>query len=167
MSILLQLTHKFRHTHFVKFIRTHTRTHRISLVPVASSAIKMIRSFLGSSTDSPEGYLLRQRLNKACSSLDLLDLNYALYRCDAEERDDGEGGGAYEVPGAGQLVYCGLQGIMSMMNWVRDNNDLGHPLCDNLRAGDWMAGYMTNRLKLKPETKQVGSWGWKMCPSLS
>ena len=115
----------------------------------------MIRSFLGSSTESPEGYLLRQRLDKACSSLDLLDLNYALYRCDAEEKDDGEGGGVYEVPGAGQLVYCGLQGVMSMMNWVRDNNDLGHPLCDNLRAGDWMAGYMANRLKLKPGTKQV------------
>lgn len=134
----------------------HAHTHRISLVPEANSAIKLIRSYLGSSTESPDGYLLRQRLGKSCSSLDLLDLNYALYRCDAEERDDGQGGGVYEVPGAGKLVYCGLQGILSMMKWVRDNNDLGHPLCDNLRAGDWMAGYLANRLKLRAGTKQVG-----------
>lgn len=50
--------------------------------------------------------------------MDLLDLNYALYRCDQEERDEGQGGGAYEVPGAGRLVYCGLQGIISMIDKV-------------------------------------------------
>ena len=50
--------------------------------------------------------------------MDLLDLNYALYRCNQEEMDDGHGGGTYEVPGAGDLVYCGLQGIMSMITKV-------------------------------------------------
>ena len=89
--------------------------------------------------------------------MDLLDLNYSLYRCDTEERDEGQGGGCYVVPGAGALVYCGLQGIMSMLADIRDNNDLGHPLCDNLRDGDWMAGYAINRLRLKPGTKQVRS----------
>jgi hypothetical protein len=50
--------------------------------------------------------------------MDLLDLNYALYRCDQEERDEGFGGGSYEVPGAGRFVYCGLQGITSMLTKV-------------------------------------------------
>ena len=59
------------------------------------------------------------------------------------------------IPGAGGLVYCGLQGIMSMLKDVRDNNDLGHPLCDNLRAGDWMAGYIVNRLRLRKGTMMV------------
>ncbi len=128
---------------------------RISLVPEANSAIKVIRSFLDASNESPEGYLFRQRVNKAVTSLSLFDLNYALYRCEAEEQDDGQGSGVYEVPGAGKLVYCGLQGIMSMLTRVRDNNDLGHPLCCNLRDGDWMAGYTANRLKLRAGTKQV------------
>ncbi len=59
------------------------------------------------------------------------------------------------VPGAGALVYCGLQGVVSMLASVRDNNDLGHPVCDNLRAGDWLMGYTVNRLRLREGTRQV------------
>ena len=59
------------------------------------------------------------------------------------------------VPGMEGLVYCGLQGIMSLLAGVRDNNDLGHPICDNLRAGDWMIGYTVNRLKLRKGTAKV------------
>ena len=124
-------------------------------MPQACSAVKFIRSFLGRSVESAEGRGLQQRLSDITNQLNLLDLNYTLYRCDAEERDDGHGGGCYVVPGAGALVYCGLQGIMSMLANIRDNNDLGHPLCDNLRDGDWMAGYTVNRLRLRPGTKQV------------
>lgn len=39
---------------------------------------------------------------------------------------------------------------------MRDNNDLGHPICDNLRAGDWMASYTMNRLRLHAGTKKLG-----------
>lgn len=38
---------------------------------------------------------------------------------------------------------------------VRDINDLGHPICDNLRAGDWMAVYTINRLRLYEGTKAM------------
>lgn len=92
---------------------------RVSLVPEADLAVQLICSFLGQSRESAEGCGLRQNLELCCQGLDLLDLNYALYRCDQEERDDGMGGGAYEVPGSGSLVYCGLQGIMSMLAKVR------------------------------------------------
>ena len=105
---------------------------------------------------SQEGKDLRRKLGQVCEQLELLDLNFALYRCDNEERDDGHGGGVYTVPGAGALVYCGFQGILSMLATVRDNNDLGHPICDNLRAGDWMPGYIVDRLQLRPGTKEVG-----------
>ena len=89
----------------------------MSLVPEACQAVRLIRSFLGTS-DSPEGSALRQKVEQCCEGMDLLDLNFALYRCDQEERDDGLGGAAYEVPGAGSFVYCGLQGIMSMLSKV-------------------------------------------------
>ena len=40
------------------------------------------------------------------TSLNLADLNYALYTCSQEE----ESGSVYEIPGFGPFVYCGLQG---------------------------------------------------------
>lgn len=43
-----------------------------------------------------------------------------------------------------------------MLKPIRDTNDLGHPLCDNLRSGDWLPGYTVDRLKLKSSTKGVG-----------
>ena len=44
--------------------------------------------------------------------LSLTDLNHVLYRCDAEERADGNGFGAYDIPGHGPFVYCGIRGRM-------------------------------------------------------
>ena len=60
----------------------HAHTHRVSLVPDACSAIQVIRTFLGGSKISPRGTELLMDLKAACSSLNLFDLNYALYRCD-------------------------------------------------------------------------------------
>ena len=94
-------------------------------------------------------------MDDAVSRLDLLDLNYALYRCDAEERDEGHGGGAYVVEGSGAFVYCGLEGIMSMLTTVRKKNDLGHPICNNLRSGDWLADYTVKRLRHNSGTNKV------------
>ena len=127
----------------------------MELLPEATKSTQVIRSFLECDKTSSEGCGLWSQLTSLSSSLSLIDLNYILYRCDNEEKDEGNGGGVYVVPGAGPLVYCGLQGIMSMMEPVRVNNDLGHPLCDNLRSGDWLPGYTINRLKLKTSTKKI------------
>ncbi|XP_035512003.1 glycogen debranching enzyme, partial [Morone saxatilis] len=91
------------------------------------------------------------------SRLTLADMNMLLYRCDAEEREDG--GGCYNVPAWLPLNYGGLQGLMSVMAEIRPKNDLGHPLCDNLRQGDWMMDYVSNRLLAKGGTVgEVGHW---------
>ena len=42
-----------------------------------------------------------------------------------------------------------------MLGQVRSHNDLGHPLCGNLRDGDWMPSYIANRLLVHPGTKNV------------
>src|SRR5690606_2624217 len=48
---------------------------------------------------------------EAFANLDFHDLNFLLYRCDAEERDASGGkDGVYVIPDHGPLVYAGLQG---------------------------------------------------------
>ncbi|XP_063531956.1 glycogen debranching enzyme-like [Cydia strobilella] len=84
-------------------------------------------------------------LQRALQPLDLADFNVLLYRCDAEERDAGAGG-VYDVPGHGPLVYAGLQGLVSLLEEVRAGDALGHAVCDNLRAGDWLLDYTWRRL---------------------
>ena len=94
---------------------------------------------------------------EAFSSLDFVDLNYVLYRCDAEERDSSAGqDGVYTIPNSGPLVYAGLQGWWSVLKWVVKENNLGHPICNHLRDGYWALDYIVNRLRkvAKRENRQ-------------
>lgn len=89
-------------------------------------------------------------IEKAVYRLDLSDLNFALYRC------SGEGGPTYNVPNFGDLVYQGLQGVMSILNEIAAKDDLGHPLCTNIRAGPWLGDFLVARLKSRPSTNYLG-----------
>ncbi len=85
---------------------------------------------------------------RAFSQLSLVDLNFVLYRCDQEERDlSGGKDGVYIVPNHGPLVYAGLQGWWSILRDVIRSNDLGHPLCNHLRDGEWALDYTSARLE--------------------
>ncbi|EON97811.1 putative glycogen debranching enzyme protein [Phaeoacremonium minimum UCRPA7] len=85
---------------------------------------------------------------EAFGELDLIDLNFLLYRCEAEERDGSDGNdGVYDVPGYGKLVYAGLQGWWSVMKDVIKDNNLAHPMCQNLRDGQWALDYIVGRLE--------------------
>lgn len=55
--------------------------------------------------------------------------------------------GAYNVPGLGNLIYCGLQGWMTPLKHIMQYNDLGHPLCGHLRDGAWAMDYVHDRLE--------------------
>ncbi|KAF3012398.1 hypothetical protein E8E14_009790 [Neopestalotiopsis sp. 37M] len=84
----------------------------------------------------------------AMSELDLVDLNFLLFRCDAEERDGSDGkDGAYEIPGHGKTIYAGLQGWWSILKDVIKDNNLAHPLCQHLRDGQWALDYTVGRLE--------------------
>lgn len=81
-------------------------------------------------------------LELAMSRLSLTDMNYILFRCSEEDN-----GNIYDVPRFGKLIYCGIQGFISVLDTVTSNNDLGHPLCANLRDGFWIIDYICERLK--------------------
>ncbi|KAK4196962.1 family 13 putative glycoside hydrolase [Triangularia verruculosa] len=84
----------------------------------------------------------------AMAELDLVDLNFLLYKCEPEERDASEGrDGVYDIPGHGKLVYAGLQGWWSIMKDIIRDNNLAHPLCQNLRDGQWVLDYTLGRLE--------------------
>jgi len=84
----------------------------------------------------------------AFTNLDLVDLNFVLYRCEEEEHDSSDGkDGVYDIPNHGKLVYAGLQGFWSVLKKIIANNDLAHPLCQHLRDGQWPLDYIVGRLE--------------------
>ena len=92
------------------------------------------------------------------SSLSLQTLNRVLFRCDEEEKSDGLDIGVYEVPNFGKFSYCGIAGVAVHMAKIKSNNDLGHPICSNLREGNWLLDYISSRLEKHQETLLIGKW---------
>ncbi|KAF2175429.1 glycoside hydrolase family 133 protein [Zopfia rhizophila CBS 207.26] len=84
----------------------------------------------------------------AFKDVGLADLNFILYRADPEERDASDNkDGVYNVPGHGSLVYAGLQGWWSVLRDIVYDNNLGHPLCNHLREGQWALDNCVGRLE--------------------
>ncbi|KAK0218056.1 glycoside hydrolase family 13 protein [Armillaria fumosa] len=124
----------------IMLFRTHLKDHDVSLDAFCASGAQEV-----------------------FSALDLVELNVILHRADGEERDATCGKfGAYEVPGLGKAVYCGLEGWMHSLRHIMRYNDLGHPLCGHLRDGSWALDYVHARLfkqadKL-PKIKEAAEW---------
>ncbi|KAK3819132.1 MAG: glycoside hydrolase family 13 protein [Linnemannia elongata] len=91
-----------------------------------------------------------------------MELNIVLYRCDGEEQDLTPGNGVYNIPNHGQLVYCGLEGFVSVLKPIIETNDLGHPFCAHLRDGHWALDYIRDRIQrhlhLFPALKSLLEW---------
>eukprot|EP00088_Acartia_fossae_P024450 TRINITY_DN2538_c0_g1_i2.p1 TRINITY_DN2538_c0_g1~~TRINITY_DN2538_c0_g1_i2.p1 ORF type:complete len:757 (+),score=169.24 TRINITY_DN2538_c0_g1_i2:139-2271(+) len=95
-------------------------------------------------------------LDDIIENLDIGDLQFALYQCDQEGKEFGYG--TYNIPNFGDLKYCGLAGLVPLLNQIARNNDLGHPVASNLRNGDWLMNYTADRLISRPGTQQLGEW---------
>ena len=86
------------------------------------------------------------------TDLSLLDVQSVLFQ------SAGEGGGCYNIPGHGDLHYCGLAGLVPVLAKVRRDNDLGHPLASNLRDGDWLLDFILSRLESLPAAASLHTW---------
>ncbi|KAI0898190.1 glycoside hydrolase family 13 protein [Annulohypoxylon nitens] len=92
---------------------------------------------------------------EAMAELDLVDLNFLLYRCETEELNGSDGkDGTYDIPGHGSIVYAGLQGWWSLLKDIIKDNNLAHPLCQNLRDGQWALDYTVGRLERISQQKE-------------
>jgi glycogen debranching enzyme len=95
--------------------------------------------------------------NEFYSILDRLtadELNILLFRVAEEEINEEISSNIYNIPNYGDLVFCGLQGFMNVLEKVRLYNDLGHPIFQNLREGNWIMEYIIRRLKLSCEKQK-------------
>ncbi|KAG2220263.1 hypothetical protein INT45_009878, partial [Circinella minor] len=121
-------------------------------------SIYVFKTSIGKQLDEEIERLVTHVPDTTIAPLDLLDCNVILYRCEGEEIDSTDGNGVYDIPGWGKLPYAGLEGFMSVLRPIVRDNDLGHPLCDNLRQGPWAMNYCQNRLEGYPHCKELVNW---------
>lgn len=122
-----------------------------SLVVIAVKPVQTHRSALEELESLDFGHL-----KCIVDKLDLEDIHFALYQCNQEGLEIGFG--AYRIPELAELHYCGLAGIVPMLNKIAATNDLGHPMAANLRAGNWLMDYTASRLVSRAGTYDLGRW---------
>lgn len=102
-------------------------------------------------------YTQSSELKDIVSKLTLDDLNFVLFRVAVEEYDESKGG-PYKVPNFKDFNYCGLSSLMFYWKTIRTHNDLGHPICENLRQGLWLPNYIADRLFNRNSTAGLATW---------
>lgn len=91
---------------------------------------------------------------EAVKGADFDGINVLLYRCEPEEFDT-TGSRGYDVPGLGKLPYCGVASLRALLD---TDVSLGHALCAHLRSGDWLLGFLGDRLEQKPSLAPVRAY---------
>lgn len=100
-----------------------------------------------------------QKLWESMKGLTETDFQYLFYCCENEERDITMGqGGCYTVPKMGALPYAGITSVSRTLDLIRKSNDMGHPLFDNLRAGNWLMDYILHRLQRMRKYNGIYLW---------
>ena len=68
--------------------------------------------------------------------------------------------GVYNIPEYGSLVFAGIQGFVSVLQTIRLNNDMGHQLFNNLRAGNWAMDYTLFRIERQLQVNESEKQKW-------
>lgn len=110
-----------------------------------SPEIQKVKQALEEKLKEQEGDSFKQQMR----SLKASDVNYLLFQCEQEQQETQHKKG-YKV-GKDTLVYQGIAGVYSQVKRSMETNDLGLLLYDNVRQGDWLMAYWTNRLYAYPQ----------------
>uniref|UniRef100_A0A183AAW8 Glycogen debranching enzyme n=1 Tax=Echinostoma caproni TaxID=27848 RepID=A0A183AAW8_9TREM len=134
-------------------------SHRLMRQRVSVSMGRGKNAYMPHMLPSEASLLEPNELRIQASNLNLVELNWAMFRCEAEERVDEPHSGTYDIPGM-RIDLSRLSGrpdsIVSVLEDIRSKNDLGHPVCSHLRNGDWLAHYLAQRLcVLPPNAKTI------------
>ncbi|EAY00134.1 Amylo-alpha-1,6-glucosidase family protein [Trichomonas vaginalis G3] len=89
---------------------------------------------------------LADDLVKWTSQLSFADLSILMFRCGAEEGAQ-IGTGSYSFPQYGPCFYAGTQGILTAFD---SSKDMGSPIFQNMRDGNWLCDFMIKRLYQAP-----------------
>jgi len=96
--------------------------------------------------------------DKIIEKMTLNTMNYVLFCCEEEQKTFNSSHRSFEINQWRPLVYAGLMGIALPMQQIKSENDLGHPICKNLRDGDWLLRYISGRLERYEDTSALGDW---------
>lgn len=106
--------------------------------------------------EAVSGTMLKEFLKNP--KLDLAAFNILLYRCDNEEKDMSFGSrGIYGIDNTA-ICFAGIAGVCIPLKKIIKYNDMGHPLFNNLRNGNWLMDYMIDRLDQEPLLKDIQDW---------
>uniref|UniRef100_A0A0G4I0H5 Glycogen debranching enzyme n=1 Tax=Chromera velia CCMP2878 TaxID=1169474 RepID=A0A0G4I0H5_9ALVE len=99
----------------------------------------------------------------ALQGADLVACSYLLYSCENEEKNRSKGTrGLYDIMGYGPLKYAGIAGVIPVLAKARLKTpepwQEPPPVVANIKAGDWLIGYLTDRLDWNPALKGVKDW---------
>lgn len=117
---------------------------KVTLNETSLNSLQIVKEHLKSFSASKQE---TNEIEHILSELTYDELNIILFRSGREELSENINSNTYDVPHCGPLTYCGLQGIMNVLEKQRLTNNLGHSLFENLRDGDWLMTYTADRLE--------------------
>ncbi|GMT14102.1 hypothetical protein PFISCL1PPCAC_5399 [Pristionchus fissidentatus] len=138
------------HLELTRFPSGAVMAFRFRLADQQRKAIAAIRVMMDDKNEE-----MNRALDSALAPLTLQDMNAVLFKCEGEEKECTGGAGPYHIPNYGAPVYCGLEGLVPILHKIRLDNDLGHPLCGNLREGCWLVDYVHQRMKRYPRLEEL------------
>ncbi|KAK8807354.1 hypothetical protein WA158_004113 [Blastocystis sp. Blastoise] len=116
--------------------------------------------YLMNATHHPDN--VKSPLLQVLHELNLYDYSYMLYCSEPEEQlINNHGNYVINDPshnctyGVGTLPYAGFCGVLAVLRKILVKNDLGHPLMQNIREGDWLIDYLIERLSTRSTLKEV------------